>query len=197
LASRPRTATLVVTTLGLAPLAHLATDFAFDGFGPEPVEEITHRTGEWALRLLLLTLAVTPLRRLVGWRWLPAQRRTLGLLCFLYAGLHFATYLVFELELRFGELAHEVVERPYITAGFGAFVLLSGLALTSTRGWIRRLGRRWVSLHRAIYLAAILAVVHFIWSVKADLLEPLVYAAIAAGLLLLRWPRKARKARGA
>jgi sulfoxide reductase heme-binding subunit YedZ len=182
--------------LGSIPFATLIGDFAFDGFGPEPVEEITHRTGKWALRMLLLSLSITPLRRLLATaplrhqlRWLAAQRRTLGLLCFFYATLHFSTYLVFELELRFGELGHEVAERPYITVGFTTFVLLACLAVTSTTGWMRRLGRRWTSLHRIVYLAAIGAVLHFVWSVKADLREPLTYAAIAMGLLLYRLAR--------
>ncbi len=186
-------ARLLVWAAGLAPLGLLAWDFATDGLGAEPVEEITHRTGQWALRLLLLSLSVTPLRRMLGWHGLIPHRRTLGLLAFLYALLHLATFLVFDLDLSFGELLSEVAKRPYITVGFATFVMLSLLAATSTRGWMRRLGRRWTTLHRLVYAAAVGAVVHFAWSVKADLREPLVYAAVVALLLGLRLlPRRPR-----
>jgi len=141
--------------------------------------------------MLLLSLAVTPLRRRLGWRWLQPHRRTFGLLCFGYACLHFATYLGFDLDFRFGELATDIAERPYITVGFSTLVVLAVLAATSTRGWMRRLGRRWTKLHRGVYAAAVGAVVHFAWSVKADLTEPIVYASVAALLLALRrWPRR-------
>lgn len=173
---------------GLLPLFGLIAAFFFNRLGVEPVETITHETGEWALRFLMLTLMVTPLRRLLGWNGLAPFRRTLGLLCFFYASLHFTTYLTFDLGWKFTDLTHEIAERPYITVGFAAFVILAVLAATSTRGWIRRLGRNWQHLHRLVYLAAILAVVHFLWLVKADLREPLIYAAIAATLLALRLP---------
>jgi sulfoxide reductase heme-binding subunit YedZ len=184
LAGRP--ARVSVWALGLLPLLALLWDFALDGLGPEPVERITHHTGKWALRMLLLCLAVTPLRRGLGWRTLQPHRRTLGLLAFTYASLHFATYLVFDLDFRFGELAEDVQKRPYITVGFATLALLALLAVTSTRGWMRRLGRRWTKLHRGVYLAAVGAPVHFAWSVKADLAEPLVYASVAGVLLALR-----------
>jgi sulfoxide reductase heme-binding subunit YedZ len=175
-----------VATLGLLPLATLVYDAAFDGLGAEPIETITHRTGEWALRMLLLSLAVTPLRRLLGWSFLVPHRRTFGLLAFGYASLHFATYLGLDLELRFDELMEDILERPYITMGFSALVLMLPLAITSTRGWIRHLGARWQRLHRLAYAAAVAAILHFLWSVKADLREPLVYAAVAALLLGFR-----------
>ncbi|MDD9827161.1 MAG: sulfoxide reductase heme-binding subunit YedZ [Deltaproteobacteria bacterium] len=169
----------------VAPLAWLIVRAA-GGELAEPVEDITHLTGEWALRLLLASLAVTPLRRIFGWRGLAPFRRTLGLLAFGYALLHFATYLALDLGFDFAALAEDVGERLYITAGFAAFLLLLPLAITSTRGWQRRLGRRWLKLHRVVYAAGALAVLHFIWLVKADLRDPLLYAALLAVLLGVR-----------
>ena len=168
-----------------APLAWLIVRAA-GGELAEPVEDITHLTGDWALRLLLASLAVTPLRRIFGWRGLAPFRRTLGLLAFGYALLHFATYLALDLGFDFAALAEDVGERLYITAGFAAFLLLLPLAITSTRGWQRRLGRRWLKLHRVVYAAGALAVLHFIWLVKADLRDPLLYAALLAVLLGVR-----------
>jgi len=165
------------------PAILLAWRFASDELGANPIEEITHVTGEWGLRLLVLTLCVTPLRKLTGWSWLAPQRRSLGLFAFFYATLHFLTYAVLDLGLELGFVVEDVLERPYITIGFSAFLLLLPLALTSTKGQIKRLGRRWVTLHRLVYVAAALAVLHFFWLVKADVREPLVYAAIVAGLL--------------
>jgi sulfoxide reductase heme-binding subunit YedZ len=172
--------------LGLAPLAALAVGALRGGLGANPVETVTHVTGEWTLRLLLATLAVTPLRRLLGRPGLAPWRRTLGLLAFTYASLHFSTYLALDLTFDFGALAEDVAKRPYITVGFTAFCLLVPLAATSTRAMVRRLGRRWATLHRLVYVAAILGVVHFLWLVKADRREPLVYAAVLALLLSLR-----------
>jgi len=177
-----------------APLAGLIVRVA-GGELADPVEDITHLTGEWALRLLLASLAVTPLRRLFGWRGLAPFRRTLGLLAFGYALLHFATYVALDLGFDFAALAEDVGERLYITAGFAAFLLLLPLAITSTRGWQRRLGRRWLKLHRVVYAAGALAVLHFIWLVKADLREPLIYAALLAALLGARAHHAWRKRR--
>jgi len=172
----------VLVIAAAAPLAGLIVQAA-GGELADPVEDITHLTGEWALRLLLACLAVTPLRRLFGWRGLAPFRRTLGLLAFGYALLHFATYVALDLGFDFATLAEDMGERLYITAGFAAFLLLLPLAITSTRGWQRRLGRRWLKLHRVVYAAGALAVLHFIWLVKADLREPLIYAALLAALL--------------
>lgn len=186
-----RIAHLALIALGLLPLAALALGAARGALGANPVETITHTTGQWALRLLLATLAVTPLRRLAGWSFVAPWRRSLGLLAFLYATLHFATFLALDLGFDLSALGEEVAERPYVTLGFTAFVLLAPLAVTSTRGWQRRLGRRWLTLHRAVYAAAVLGVLHFVWLVKADLAEPLVYAALLAALLAARWlPRR-------
>jgi len=184
--SRRRVHAALVWVAGLVPLCVLVFDVATDGLGAEPVEEILHRTGGWALRLLLMSLAVTPLRRLMGWNALAPHRRTLGLLAFGYACLHLTTYLAFELEFDPAELEKSLVERPYITAGFTAFVLLLPLALTSTRRAQKRLGTRWQRLHRLVYLALTAASVHFLWAVKADLAEPLLYAGVAAMLLAAR-----------
>ena len=172
-----------VVTGALLPLAALVLGVARGALGANPVETITHETGRWALRLLLATLAVTPLRRFGGLRFVAPWRRSLGLLAFLYAMLHFATFLVLDLELDPSRLAEEVAKRPYVTLGFTALLFLTPLAITSTRAWQRRLGRRWLTLHRLVYGAAGLAVLHFLWLVKVDLAEPLLYAAVLAALL--------------
>ena len=174
--------------LCLIPLAAMTWAFATDSLGSDPVETLTRETGEWALRLLILSLCVTPLRQFFHWPHLAPCRRTLGLMCFLYATLHFAIYLTFDLGWNFSDLAEDIRERPYVTLGFSAFLIVLPLALTSTRRSIKRLGRNWQRLHRWVYLALILAVLHFIWLVKADLREPLVYAGIAALVLAWRIP---------
>ena len=181
----------VLFGLCLLPLAILVWRIATDRLGANPVEEVLHDTGSWALRLLLATLAVTPLRRLTGYGWLVRFRRMLGLFAFFYAILHLAVYLVLDRTLDWGEVITDLTERPYIAVGFCAFVLLVPLAVTSTHSWQRRLGHRWQLLHRTVYLIAILGVLHFAWLVKADLIEPLVDAAVLALLLALRlpWPR--------
>jgi sulfoxide reductase heme-binding subunit YedZ len=191
LESKPARQRAHIALIGLAllPLAGLMVAAARGALGANPVETITHVTGEWALRLLLLTLAVSPLRRLAGWGFVAPWRRSLGLLAFGYACLHFATFLALDLGFDLSALGEEVVERPFVTLGFSALLLLTPLAVTSTRGWQRRLGRRWLSLHRLVYGAAVLAVLHFVWLVKADWVEPLVYGAVLAGLLALRFRR--------
>ncbi len=177
-------------TLGLLPLAALLYAGFAGELGANPVETVTHRTGDWALRLLLLTLACTPLRGLSGWAWPLQLRRMLGLYAFFYASLHALTYFVLDLELDLGGLWDDIAERPYITVGFSAFVLLVPLAATSTRRMMKRLGRHWQRLHRAVYAIGVLAVLHFLWLVKADLREPLIYAAVLAVLLGYRvWKR--------
>lgn len=178
----------LVFVLCLVPLGCLTWGALGPGLGPNPVETLLHVTGIWALRLLLVTLAVTPLRRLTGIPWLLRFRRMLGLYAFFYAVLHFAAYLLLDRALAWEEVLHDLTERPYIVLGFGALVLLVPLAITSTRGWVRRLGGRWQRLHRLVYLIAILGVLHFLWLVKADLQEPLVYGALLALLLGARLP---------
>ncbi|NCC26945.1 MAG: sulfoxide reductase heme-binding subunit YedZ [Gammaproteobacteria bacterium] len=174
--------------LCLVPLGLLISRGASGALGPNPVEAITHFTGDWTLRLLLATLAMTPLRRLTGQAGLVRFRRMLGLFAFFYAVLHFTTYLWLDRFFELGTIAEDVLKRPYITVGFAAFVLMVPLAITSTQGWIRRLGRRWKRLHRAVYAIGVLGVLHYLWLVKADLLEPAIYAIILAVLLGLRVP---------
>lgn len=181
-----RAAKAVVLVAGCLPFALLTLDAATDGLGPNPVETVLHRTGDWALRLLLATLAVTPLRRWTGWPWLLQFRRMLGLLAFAYAALHGTTYVVLDRGLLWEDVVADVLERPYVTVGFTALVLMVPLAATSTRAMMRRLGSHWQRLHRLVYVIGILAVLHFLWSSKLDRLEPLVYAGLLAGLLLAR-----------
>lgn len=177
----------------LLPALLLVTDTLRDRLGANPIEAITHRTGWWALSLLLVTLAVTPLRRITGWNGVARYRRMLGLFAFTYATLHFLTYLVLDQFFAWSFIVEDVLERPYITVGFTSFVLLIPLAVTSTRGWIRRLGARWQRLHRLAYVAAAGGVLHFLWLVKADLREPLLYLAVFALLMLARVPTVSRR----
>jgi methionine sulfoxide reductase heme-binding subunit len=173
--------------VGLLPLALLIGAALTSGLTADPIEFVTHRTGFAALALLLGSLAVTPLRALGGWNALAPARRTLGLSAFGYAVLHFVTYL-FDQAFTLEYVVEDVVERPFVTAGFLALVLLVPLAATSTRAAIRRLGKRWQKLHRLVYVAAALGVLHFFWGVKADHREPILAAVILALLLLLRLP---------
>jgi sulfoxide reductase heme-binding subunit YedZ len=170
----------------LLPLAHLIWDALHDALGADPVAQLEHRSGDWALRLLLATLAITPLRRLTGWHWLIRYRRMLGLFAFFYVSTHLAIYLVIDLGGYWSQLLGEIVKRPYITVGFSAWLLLIPLALTSTRAMMRRLGRHWQRLHRLVYLAALLGALHFLWLVKADHREPAMYLGVFALLMLAR-----------
>jgi len=190
---RARALHAAVVGAALVPAAVLAWRAATDGLGANPIEELTHETGDTALRLLLASLAVTPLRRAFGWSALAPYRRTLGLLAFGYACLHVVTYVALDWFFDWQAILDDVVERPYVTAGFAAFCALLPLAATSTRASIRRLGaRRWGSLHRLAYFAGIAAVIHFVWLVKADLREPLAYAAVLSGLFAARaWAKLA------
>ena len=185
--------------LALLPLWLMVRATLADALGADPVAELTHRTGDWALRFLLLSLAMTPLRRVLDQAWPIRFRRLLGLYAFAYACLHLTIYVVLDLNGYWAQILEDIVKRPFITVGFLAWLLLTPLAITSTRGWIKRLGRRWGQLHRAVYAVGILAVLHFFWLVKADLREPLIYAAILALLLGLRlywrWRRSTVKPR--
>ena len=173
----------------LIPLGVIATAAWSGDLGANPVETLIHHFGDWALRLMLVTLAVTPVRRLTGWNQAVRLRRMLGLFAFFYAVLHLATYVVLDRSLLLEEIISDLTERPYIMVGFTAFVLLVPLAATSTNAMVRRLGgRRWRRLHRIVYVAAAGGVIHFWWLVKADVREPLIYAAILALLLILRLP---------
>ena len=167
----------------LVPLAQLAYGFYTDDLTANPIEYITRFTGSWALIILITSLAVTPLRRITGWNALIRFRRMLGLFAFFYAALHFATYMVLDLFFDFAAIAKDIIKRPYITVGFTAFVLMIPLAMTSTTGMIRRLGKRWQQLHYLVYVVAVLGVVHFYWLVKADIRRPVQYGAVLALLL--------------
>ena len=181
-----KTITLVIKPilfiLCLVPFAVLVIGAVNDTLGTNPVETMTHETGEWTLRFLLLTLLITPLRRLSGHNWLIRLRRMSGLFAFFYACLHFLTYIWFDHYFDWMEIVKDIPKRPFITVGFTAFVLLVPLALTSTNAMMRRLKKNWTRLHKLVYVIAVLGVLHFLWLVKADILEPMVYALI---LLLL------------
>ncbi|MGE3840682.1 MAG: sulfite oxidase heme-binding subunit YedZ [Vicinamibacterales bacterium] len=177
---------LPVFAASILPAAWLVWGAFTDRLGANPIDAITDTTGDWTLRFLLISLAVTPLRRLTGWNQVIGLRRMLGLFAFFYATLHFGTYLVLDQFFAFDYIVADIAKRPYITVGFTAFVLLVPLAVTSTKGWIRRLGRRWQLLHRLVYVSACLGVVHYLWLVKLDTTRPLRYAAALAALLGLR-----------
>ncbi|MBI3553424.1 MAG: sulfoxide reductase heme-binding subunit YedZ [Elusimicrobia bacterium] len=174
---------VLVFIAGLAPLVRLAWRGTHGSLGANPVQTVQFETGLWALRLLFATLGVTPLVRLTGRSELIRVRRMIGLFAFLYATLHFSTYLVLDMFFDWKAIWKDVAKHLWITAGFSAFVLMIPLAVTSTDAMIRRLGKRWGQLHRLIYPAAILGVIHFLWLVKKDKTEPLIYAAILAILL--------------
>jgi methionine sulfoxide reductase heme-binding subunit len=175
------------------PLARLAWKAYTHNLGANPIEVITHSTGDWILIFLLVTLAITPLRKLSGQLWLIRFRRMFGLFAMFYATLHFLTYIWLDKFFDVHEMLADVAKRRFITAGFTGFVLLLPLAITSTSGWIRRLGgRRWNLLHRLIYVSAVAGVIHYIWLVKADIRKPLQYAAVLALLLgyrIMVWAR--------
>jgi len=155
--------------------------------GANPIEAVTLVTGRWTLRLLLITLTVSPLRRLTGWQPVVRFRRMLGLFAFFYGSLHFTIYVAIDQFFGWSFILADIAKRPYITVGFAGFVSMMPLALTSTTGWIRRLGgRRWQRLHRLVYLSALFGVIHFLWKVKADTRDPLLYGAVLAGLLGFR-----------
>jgi methionine sulfoxide reductase heme-binding subunit len=176
-----------VFVLCLVPLGILVGLALTANLGANPVELVQHATGDWTLRFLVFTLSITPLRKLLKLPDLIRFRRMLGLFAFFYACLHFLTYLGPDQSFDLAAIWKDVAKRPFITVGFAAFVLLIPLAVTSTAGWIRRLGgRRWQMLHRAIYLSAICGVIHYYWLVKSAVLRPLTYAAIVAVLLLWR-----------
>jgi sulfoxide reductase heme-binding subunit YedZ len=179
---------LPVWVLGMGPLAWGVWAFFADELGANPVETLLLVPGRWALVFLLLGLAVSPVRRFTGWNRIIRIRRLLGLFAFFYASLHFLIYLAVDQGFAWSFILEDIAERPFITVGFAALVLLVPLAITSTRGWIRRLGRRWQLLHRLVYPATALGALHFYWKVKADTFWPLVAAGILAALLLARVP---------
>jgi sulfoxide reductase heme-binding subunit YedZ len=183
-----------VFVLCLCPLFALGWQALHNGLGANPIEYITHFTGDWTLQFLVITLAITPLRKLLGWPSLIRFRRMLGLFAFFYGSLHFLTYIWLDKFFDLPEIWKDVIKRPFITAGFLAFVSMVPLAITSTKGWIRRLGgARWQMLHRLVYVSAVAGVVHYYWLVKSDVRLPLAYAAALGVLLLYRILAKLRQ----
>ncbi|WP_374264782.1 sulfite oxidase heme-binding subunit YedZ [Zoogloea sp.] len=182
----------VLFVLCLLPAYGLWRGFELDTLGANPIEAITRGSGEWTLRFLLITLAVTPLRKYTGWHWLIRLRRMLGLFAFAYGVAHLATYVWLDQFFDWPAIAKDILKRPFITVGFAALVLMAPLAATSSNFAIRKLGgRRWQNLHRAIYPIAVLGCVHFWWLVKKDVTEPLIYSLIVAALLGIRaWWRE-------
>ncbi|MBT8071715.1 MAG: sulfoxide reductase heme-binding subunit YedZ [Gammaproteobacteria bacterium] len=179
----------VVFVLCLLPLVVLVLQaFAVAGLslGANPIEKLLHELGRWGLKFLLITLTVTPLRRWTGWVWLISFRRMLGLFAFFYTMLHFLCYAILDQGLNVAAIVEDIVKRPYITLGMLGLLLLIPLAVTSTKGMMRRLGRRWQSLHRLVYVIAIAGVWHFYWQEKLDTLDAAIYAAILAFLLAVR-----------
>ncbi|HSW51667.1 MAG TPA: protein-methionine-sulfoxide reductase heme-binding subunit MsrQ [Sulfuricaulis sp.] len=184
--------------LALLPLAFLVYRALTNDLGANPVETINRYTGDWVLRFLLITLAVTPLRRLTGWNGLLRYRRMLGLFAFFYACVHFLSWAWLDQYFVLADIVQDVAKRPFITVGFASFLMLIPLAVTSTSAMIRRLGaKRWQQLHRLVYLIGIGGVVHFLWLVKSDIREPLIYGVILALLLGYRIWDRARRAPGA
>ena len=175
----------------LGPLTWLIYNAFWGDLGANPIETITNMTGIWTLRLIAITIAITPVRWLTKWNPIINFRRMLGLFAFFYGSMHFTIYFVLDRSLMFDGLWEDIVKRPYITVGFTAFVLMIPLALTSTKGWIRRLGgQRWNMVHKLVYISAVLGVIHYWWKVKLDVTNPMIYAAIVAVLLgarIVRW----------
>lgn len=177
---------ITVRVLALMPLVTLIVLAVLGELGANPIEEITHETGQWALRFLAVSLAVTPARRILGWNWAAPYRRMFGLFAFFYASLHLATYVGLDKFFDVAEIGPDLIKRRFIFVGMAAYAILFALAVTSTRAMMRRLGRHWATLHKLAYLAAILGVMHFVWLVKADLTGPLAYAAVFLVLLGMR-----------
>jgi sulfoxide reductase heme-binding subunit YedZ len=188
---------VLVFALCLVPVLLLLRDWRNDALGPNPVEKITHTTGDWTIYLLLITLCVTPFRRLLNFPALIRFRRMLGLFAFFYGCLHLATYVWLDQSFDWPALWKDVYKRPFITAGFTAWLLMVPLALTSTAWSIRKLGgKRWQMLHRLIYFSALGGVIHYYWLVKSDVRKPLLYGAILLVLMVYRsvmWLRPAAR----
>ena len=180
----------VLFVLCLLPLVHLVYGIVADTLGANPIEVFTRATGEWGLRLLLVTLLMTPLRRLTGLAQWIRLRRMLGLFAFFYVVVHFTSYLWLDQFFDWAEILADILKRPFITAGVVAFFMLLPLALTSSNAMMRRLGRNWKRLHRLAWLAPAVALLHFFWLVKADLLQPVLYTLLFVLLMLLRLPRR-------
>lgn len=179
----------------LIPLTLMAWDAFNNQLGANPIEKIMRRTGDWTLRFLLITLTITPARQLLNLPWLIKLRRMLGLFAFFYALLHFTNYIWLDQYFDVNEIIKDVIKRKYITVGFVCFLMLIPLAITSTNNMVKRLGgKRWQKLHKSVYVIAIGGVIHYLWLVKKDLSEPLIYAALLAVLLGYRiWQHQRKK----
>jgi len=186
----------VLWIAALLPAAWLARGLIQSDLGPNPIETLTRVTGMSALVLLLVTLTVTPFRRVTGWNPVIKLRRPLGLFAFFYAVTHFSIWFVFDMVFNVRYMLEDIAERKYITVGMAALLVLTPLAVTSTRGWIRRLGKKWTTLHKGVYLATALAVVHYFWLVKADTRLPVLLALCLGVLLMARLPAFAPGKRG-
>jgi len=184
----------VIFIFCLLPFILLFWQALNDGLGTNPVETLTHETGQWALRFLLITLLITPLRRVTKINWLVKLRRMLGLFAFFYASMHFITYLWLDQFFDWQEILIDIPKRPFITIGFISFVLLVPLAITSTNAMQRRLKKRWRTLHKLVYVIPVLVIIHFIWSLKADYSEPFIYAVIFSLLMFMRIAHANKKA---
>lgn len=182
----------VVFLLALLPLAWVVWRVVSNDLGPDPAQELAIETGEWSIRFLLLALAMTPLRQLTGLVDFVRQRRMVGLFAWFYASLHFLVWLSFVWGFRWGTVGAEIIERPYITVGFLAWVILLALALTSPKFMVRKLGRNWKRLHRLVYVSGVLAIVHLLWIQRTDLIEPVFYGSILAVLLGYRLLNRSR-----
>jgi len=178
----------ILFIVSLIPLAVLIVNTITDNLGSNPIEAIRLFTGDWTLYFLLITLAITPLRRMSGWNELIRYRRMLGLYAFFYASLHFLSYLILDQFFDWQEIWRDVLKRPYITIGTAAFVLLIPLAVTSTNNMMKRLGKNWQRLHSLIYVIGTLGILHYLWLVKADVRTPLLLGAVLVTLLVLRLP---------
>jgi len=187
-----RAARVAVFLACLIPLGLLVADLFGGRLGADPIRASELRTGQAGLILLIVTLAVTPLRRFTGWNWLGGYRRMLGLFAFAYICLHFLVWLGVDQFFALQYIGKDIIKRPYITVGFASFLLMVPLAVTSSSRMVRRLGKRWAQLHALVYVAALGGIIHFVWSVKADLGEPTTYGLIVVALLMLRFvPREA------
>jgi sulfoxide reductase heme-binding subunit YedZ len=179
-------AKIIISIVSLAYIAYFIVGLFFDYLGSNPIEVITHKTGEWGLHFLLLSLLITPLRKHFHWGFLIQFRRFLGLWSFAYLFCHFFTFILFDHFFDIESILDDIIERPYITVGFAAFILMIPLVITSFKKLQRRMGKQWVLLHRSVYVIAILGIVHYWWLVKADILTPLIYGLILVLLLVDR-----------
>jgi sulfoxide reductase heme-binding subunit YedZ len=183
---------IAIFLISLLPLVLIIARVVANELGPDPAKTLAAETGSWALRFLLLSLAVTPVRELTGWSRVGVLRRMIGLFAWFYASLHFFIYLTFLLQWRWYEIFDDIIERPYITVGFSAFLILTALGATSNKPVMRKLGRNWKRLHRLVYLAAILALIHLTWILRTDLTDAVFYGTILILLLGYRIYRFAK-----